>query len=175
MNNLLNIDHLRKVSVRPPQHFGLGFIKVKISENERVNFYSTKISKLSNSVENPHTHKYSFESHILKGTLYQNIFHMRDGDQYKVRELDCKPSYCTVIREFTANLRTMAAIKHTEGDWYRMYPDAIHSVCADFCITHFTIIENNINPTALAFGDNDPYESTLTENDCWDIISSMLV
>lgn len=67
------IDILRRDALSA-KFFGLGFIQVKINDRLRYHFY---LADLDATIEDPHTHRYSFRSEVLAGKLYSTIHEFR--------------------------------------------------------------------------------------------------
>jgi hypothetical protein len=68
----LDIDHLRATGARP-HWFGLGFIQLKLTNNERMHFWHPDLQPIVPE-EEIHDHRYDFESFVIKGELRHQIY-----------------------------------------------------------------------------------------------------
>jgi hypothetical protein len=90
----LDIDFLRDCAAKydsKPYWFGLGFIQLKLSDEERMHFWLPELP--AEERDEVHNHRYTFHSRILDGTLVQQTYAIHpdlNGD-CEIFETDCAP------------------------------------------------------------------------------------
>lgn len=86
---ILDIDFLKKNHLMI-HYFGLGFIQIKINDIYRAHFYTFDLP-ITSAEEEIHNHRYSFRSQIVKGTLRQKIYALKEGDSHLLIKDACAP------------------------------------------------------------------------------------
>lgn len=177
LHKLLDIDHLRSFGV-DPAYFGLGFIQLKITDNSRVHFYHNDLPVLA---EEPHTHRYDFTSHILQGTLHQDIFHFNPCPvgEYELTNVSCDPNVDVTPESYDGELMWTIENEHIAGSHYRINKDTLHTVRAqDNCITYLIRNEPELDfPWLVRKKGEDmvcPFSQPMTTKRCWEMIEEML-
>lgn len=91
-NDFLNVAKLSRLGVRP-QWFGLGFIQLKLSENQRLHFWHDRLKPNSGHEEEAHNHRYDFHSTVLKGELLDELwqFHSDPHGEWNMWRVSCQP------------------------------------------------------------------------------------
>lgn len=176
-SRLLNIDWLRSFKVEPV-YFGLGFIRLKIRDNERLHFYHNDLPVLA---EEPHTHRYNFTSYILQGKLYQNIYHFNPCPvgEYELTNVSCDPNVDVTPEAYDGELMWTMEAEHCEGSHYNINKDTLHTVRAtDNCITHLVREEPELDFPWMVRKKGEemvcPFSQPMTTKRCWEMIEEML-
>ena len=92
--DVMNPTHLRERAKRygsEPYWFGLGFIQLKLSDTERMHFWTPSIPRKQR--EEIHDHRYNFRSIVLAGNLKFEVFSVYDDvhGAYERFETNCQP------------------------------------------------------------------------------------
>lgn len=111
-------------------YFGLGFIQIKIGKTN-FHFYTDKWGVVEDNI---HTHKYSFKSKILKGSLTQFIYKEVKGEEYNKTMCDCKEGTEDQFLKKT-NLKEIIKMTLSPETVYEIDCNTIHKVESNFCIT----------------------------------------
>lgn len=147
--------------------WGLGFIQVKVGRIN-YNFYTDSVVKFS--TENPHSHKYDFESMIIKGNLKETVYKVsKEG----VGDLEVVSNRCS-----TGTFNTNTHIVETyyklykTGDTYKRPAPEFHTVaCENGTITRVTkTSEDYNNPVSIKLIEECAYRGVLTEEEMWNIV-----
>lgn len=176
MENILNIDYL-KSNCKRIYYFGLGFIQVVLSKDERVHFYT---DKLPTTNEDIHTHRYNFKSTILKGRFTNKKFSIVEGATHVL-----KNESCSLDRELTNNIEIPVSIKHIEsitykeGESYNMFFNEFHSVeYFGDTITHLKRSDIITDYAQVIFENGSeeicPFSNKIEDDELWKIIEAML-
>ena len=92
MLNHLNVNELKETGAEP-SWFGLGFVQLKLSPEQRMHFWHPELA--SNMPEEElHDHRYNFTSVIVKGELTNHLYDFRpnhEGDYQRVT-VSCDPN-----------------------------------------------------------------------------------
>ena len=68
-----------------PRLHGNGFIQWDIDRDTRLHVWSNRFVPMAQAIRTPiHDHTFSFESHVIKGLLYNKVYRLVGGDRYKV-------------------------------------------------------------------------------------------
>jgi hypothetical protein len=97
MPNYLNVNWLHD-NATLIHYFGLGFIQIKLGEEERLHIYTKQFPSIT-SYEDIHNHRYDFTSYVLRGVLHQEIWTFED-----------RPNYAATY-EMTAETCQMASVE----------------------------------------------------------------
>lgn len=144
MNFPLNFNDFETTIHHKPYYFGLGFIKVKFSEQMSMNFYDPEL-ELTALPEEIHTHRQDFTSTILGGELTNEIWMaepalgMSNMSGFGVYNVNCKPD-APSEDELSYNVNDPYMLSSTTmhvGSVYTMNRAAFHKVSPgkDGCIT----------------------------------------
>jgi len=89
MRDYLNVDWLR-ANHTMVHYFGLGFIQLKLDDMERMHFYIPGLEPTV-PMEDVHNHRYNFTSRILKGTLTQYLYTVRQDvvGHHELEDVTC--------------------------------------------------------------------------------------
>lgn len=180
MYDLPPLDYLQKYC-RKIHFFGLGFIQIKINDTLRFHFYT---GKLENVVDSIHTHRYNFESWVLKGFLHQEVFQpiaYNEGCRGKPHTLDsvsCQEGgdsksgklLWTPMRVFEGTLKA--------GSRYTLPSMTYHRVKSDFAITKVEV-GSRISEYASVLrpvGEEPkcPFSKVIPVDTLWEIVEDML-
>lgn len=159
--------------------FGLGFIQIKINDHERWHFY---VPELPRFVEDPHNHRYDFESQIIYGMLTQAIFEVVEG---KTHLLDVETCGRKITPEFEVfksqnypkevGLKRLTATTMVEGSAYSISADTLHTVkCSGPTITKLrrsTPFKDYAEIVRPKFANkNCPFSKQVPEDKLWSIV-----
>lgn len=116
-----------------PYHFGLGFIKCRISDTVSVNFYHPDL-EVTADAEEWHNHRYDFESSVYAGTFVNEVATVTysDSDEWMshaVWEANCKPDAAHARLSFAAP-SSVTRSTLVAGSSYSLRHDAFHRVSA---------------------------------------------
>lgn len=179
---MITIDQLRRIKYKP-SYMGLGVIKLRIDERRAYRFYCDEVAK--QTVDQCHTHTFSFESKILKGVL-RNI-------TYDVSPVDYETDYrltqgrCSQVTppETTAENVTMTEtfrIDSPVGTEFTIDSQTFHRIelVTDKVITlKQTTHDPDICPQFVEdkrIGYVNPWEKDIlkTPEQCWEAINYIL-
>ncbi len=174
--DILDINYL-KGNCKRIYYFGLGFIQVVLSKNERVHFYT---DELDTTNEDIHNHRYNFKSTILKGEFTNNKYVLKDGNTHIL-----KNESCSLDRELTNKISIPVSISllesktYSEGESYDMFFNELHSV--EYKGNTITFLERSDIITDYAqvvfkkeYEEVCPFSNKVNEDELWDIIERML-
>ena len=166
----LTIDKLKFKAVKIKE-YGIGFIQVKLSEDQVMNFYTDKIPKFSN-VESPHNHQRHFKSQVLHGTIYENVYQVdQNGDQV---------AYCgcgNTDKEINSKFSILGNYNkiYKANDIYFRNKSIFHSVYADNDTVTLVAKMGKDKHDAIVLSDKiEHMESKLTIEELWDIVENIL-
>lgn len=179
-NTDFTVDMLRSLGVKP-HFFGLGFIQLKLSDEQRLHFYHPSLSA-NVPEEELHDHRYDFTSHVISGSLHNEIWEFSpdpEGEQDKVL-VSCDKS--DPVPEGTASVRGQArnvlSFTTVAGGSYFISHDRFHRVKGEECITLITRKPKQKRFATVIRGTGAdhvcPFDVSLSEGDCWKIIGEML-
>jgi hypothetical protein len=175
---ILDIDFL-KINCKRLYFFGLGFIQVKLSDSERVHFY-TNVFQKTIVKEEVHNHRYNFNSTILKGELIQEIFsyHLNDkGDSWITKET-CNPVTKKEFERQRCSIKLLQRQTFYHGSSYWTDHNTLHRVESDNAITHLkrspymkdeadVIYPVDLVPTC-------PFSVKVSDDELWEVIRAMI-
>ena len=171
-----SVEYLKTLGT--PHYFGLGFIQLKLNKHERIHFYHPELMPIVDE-EEIHDHRYAFTSHIVKGSLTNEIFSCEtmlfsDIGMYEVScsmEDEGKPPY--FLKEVEIN--KVCEFSLNEGSDYFLTADAFHRIkYHEPTITYLTrgeVIKDYariIKP--LDAPDVCPFSKKMEQKELWDII-----
>jgi hypothetical protein len=185
---LPTIDELRakaKAYGSKPYWFGLGFVQLKLSDTERIHFWSPEIPYPER--EEIHNHRYDFTSHVLAGQvihetfLVMNIFKDNTLATHEIFTTTCMPGVEGTVEETTpCDLRATGIYTLNSGSTYH-FPHTMFHTTKDtkFAITHLT----RVLPKPLEFASVVklrgaetvcPFKEKLPTKVCWEHIASAI-
>ena len=171
-----NIDWL-KSNKTVIHYFGLGFIQLKLGPNYRLHFYTAKLPPIVGH-EDIHNHRYGFESFILKGRFFQQIYNIVEGDDYVMELESCEDgSESEYLGTCDADLIHVSA--YNAGSRYSVSHKAYHSAFAEEAITlirrpteyakdRATVVRPSGTPKVC------PFSKKLPEAELWKIVEEMI-
>lgn len=167
-----------------PYYFGLGFIQLKINDNERFHFYHPSLLPIINIEEEVHNHRYDFISEVLIGELNNKIYHFNsniDGKYMKEYE-SCNPNITLSKEEKNfqiGDLNLFTCLKVTKGEKYFMDNRTFHTLETSTCMTKLTRSQH-LQKYAEVIRPIDsepicPFSAKLSESECWNIIEKVML
>lgn len=168
--NTLTVEKL-KLKALKIKEYGIGFIQIKLSEDQVMNFYTDKIPKFRN-VESPHNHQRHFKSQVLNGTIYENVFYVEKGGNQE--------AYCgcgDVNGDINNKYSILGHFDKTYqiGDIYYRNKSIFHSVYAENDTVTLVTKMGKEKHDAIVLSDKiEHFESTLTTDELWDIVENIL-
>lgn len=196
-------DFLSRNYVGRAKYFGLGMIQLDFDFGIRLNFYSDELrAKYPSIVEEPHDHRYTFESHILQGVLAQSIVYVSSdnkslGDAGYVSsvstfreqyEVSCSPNNQEKPKHLnTVSLDYKTPYVHTAGSSYTLHHSQFHMIdyTKNNCVTMILrpydsttqktrYSKNTAQVLTTESGPTCPYGTQLSESDCWTYIAKCI-
>ena len=171
---MLNLEQL-KADYESIHYFGLGFIQIKMKDSDiRYHFYTDKLE--GNCVESIHTHRYSFTSMILAGTLSQTIYKPEYGNDFKYYEVTCQKDYDKMFCGYV-NMRGLSTQYFYAGSGYDISGSTAHRVISNNCITKVEITDTKEDSCFVYIPENVIGEDPFIEVDeklLWSIVGGML-
>jgi hypothetical protein len=178
MNTKLTLPWLKDNHIEA-HYFGLGFIQVKIDALRRVHFYHPDVPAF---VEEPHDHRYSFVSTVLRGALRNTIYQVGPGVESLVEYESCKKNGPEVPRGITGNVTKFGEFVTHAGSGYYLDSNTFHTVepLLDLgpCVTFITrenpkkdfarVVRDPLAPAVC------PFSKTLESEELWRIVSECL-
>lgn len=174
----LSLDYLKKHCTMI-HAFGLGFIQIKLGQEERVHIYCPEAG-LTTQEEEIHNHRYDFTSKVLKGCLHNKIYQVQPGTGFvKIKEA-CNPNLPKdPYEEVMGAPKLVAEFRTTSGESYFLDKDVFHRVQADpGTITYLTrgeVLKEQaevIHSKGLEL--TCPFSLKLTEEKLWEIVGRYL-
>lgn len=177
---MITIDALRKTGARP-HFFGLGFIQIKVTANQRYHFYHPEL--MANVPEEElHDHRYDFTSRVIAGELINEIWGFREDDEGKdlMALVSCDPTKplpedAPVLRGRSGHVVTFAT---GAGCEYSINRDQFHRVRAERAVTYL-----ERGPVVKDFArvirregaaEVCPFAVELSEAQCWEMMAELL-
>lgn len=165
----------------PPAFFGLGFIQLKLNDKQRVHFYHPSL-QANVPEEELHDHRYDFRSTVIFGELHNEIweFSPNENGPNEMVKVSCDPK--NPLPEGEIKTRGVASkvleFMTVRGGEYLITNTRFHRVKADKCITSI-IREPHVKDFATVIRGTGapevcPFDVSMTEAECWDIISEMV-
>jgi hypothetical protein len=113
-----------------PQWFGLGFIQLKVSPTMRFHFWHPDLNP-DGYEEDLHSHRYHFQSQILKGSLENEVYIIDRNvtPDMSVELVSCQEGVRNEILN-DASVRHVTTMKLQAGDSYPMDASALHRLKA---------------------------------------------
>lgn len=181
MQNYLDLDFLKE-NHQMIHFFGLGFIQLKLNQEERLHFYHEDLPAF---VDQPHNHRYDFTSRVLKGCL-ENIIWKEAQKDPKAELSNLRYDSCTSddnleIPEGRLTKRKIVSRFYTaEGSGYYMPKEVFHQVNPMVKPT-ITLLSRGPKVYEFAtilepvdFEPVCPFSGNLPEEELWDIVKKCL-
>lgn len=179
MPNYLDIDYLKSTGA-VPNWFGLGFIQLKLNEEERMHFWHPSLTP-DVSEEEIHDHRYTFTSQILKGTMIHETwtFEQHMFGSHEMVDVSCDPELpVTNPRKFTGHPIHTGTYHLTVGSSYKFPINEFHRTKTESCVSFLTrepdrkdfarVIRKKGEPEICPFSNPKPAE------ELWDVIATLL-
>jgi len=126
-----NLRTLAEMAGSKPEYFGLGFIQLKVSRDERIHFYTKDIDPILDD-EEIHNHRYNFTSTVLKGQLTNVVYYWKEVEDsdWELAEVSCTPNDSREPRILLPNVEKVElATFHTPaGSSYSVTDSMFHQV-----------------------------------------------
>jgi hypothetical protein len=183
---MLTIEQLTTNMTRKPARSGTGYIKMKTFEDGEYwsyRFYNSDF--YPRSLDQIHTHGSTFHSYTLKGTLRNIIYDVTPTDeptQYYQTQGRCSASAFKdrVTTYENVNVSVVNEFTTSEGEDYILDSHIFHRIAFDtpVVITRLQVVDKApVCPSYVIdreVGNINPWESTLSVNECWDVIRHCL-
>ncbi len=116
---------------KEPYYFGLGFIKVRLSDQLSMNFYDPELGA-SLPPEEIHNHRYDFTSYVLAGEFTNVLYKFKSFDSaisdYVVYAAKCAEGEEPELMYGVSRPREIASFTMSAGSWYHMQHSQFHKV-----------------------------------------------
>lgn len=177
---MITIDKLRKVAVRRAHYMGLGVIKV-ITTYGSYRFYCKEL--IPQTADQHHSHTYSFESVIQRGTLLNIIYDVKPVDyetDYMLTQGKClKGNVPETIAENVAVTETIR-FENTAGSKYSLDSQVFHRI--EHVTPCIITLCNRIAPAPVPpsfvvdkrFPPPDAWQYKKTPQECWEIVEHVI-
>ena len=178
MENLMDIDYLRSLDVKPTW-FGLGFIQLRLSPTRRMHFWHPGFRAIDAYDKEWHDHRYDFTSNVLVGELTNYIATSipHNEGEYEVHQVCCEGNGA----EFSHMARLIRLGKFTTvaGKSYSIDRDTLHQITTtDFCATVQTrssgSVKQRANIVCEKYLTANPFDARASETVLWEAISDVL-
>jgi hypothetical protein len=195
MKSVPTIDELKRRAKKynsEPYWFGLGFIQLKLSDTERMHFWTPDCPHPER--EEIHNHRYDFASTVLAGTLKHDIYHLDavveasvkpNGEpascafktEWEIFETDCAPN-----KEGTVEKVSPAIVTHVgtftlaAGSTYSFPHESFHTTeGTKFAVTSLTrVLPKPIDYASVikkaGAATTCPFKEKLPLGRCWDLV-----
>lgn len=172
LHSIIDIDNLKNnyVSIK---EFGLGFVQIKLSDENVINFYTDRIEKFSNH-EAPHNHQRDFKSIIYNGVLREVVYNIEINENGQSAYCGCGDTEKEIKDKFS--FIEGNTYVHKKGDYYYRNNKEFHSVEAiNNTITFITKLNLESKIDAIILSDVIEYEmKKYTEEELWNIVEIIL-
>lgn len=175
----LNINFL-KANAKKIHFFGLGFIQIKIDDFHRVHVYTDKFPSTTME-EEIHNHRYQFNSAILKGTLTQKIYSVRDDrdGHYLLTKEVCNPEIEKKEHHATSCDVTLTQVHHfAAGTVYWTAANTFHQVESKNAVTFITRGGYEKSEADVVYHHSKtttcPFSIKVSEEKLWEIVEEVL-
>jgi len=168
-------DYLKNSSERI-YYFGLGFIQVVLDKDIRYHFYSQDLPSFA---ENPHNHRYNFNSMIIKGTLIQEIYEISDGDSHLLYHESCNEEKEAPKDEKLIGIKKIFRTMLNKGSDYWVDHNIFHTV-QPIGDTITEIIRSDYQKEFADIirpaneGKICPFSKKIEEKQLWNIVEEMM-
>lgn len=178
---MLTIDYLRRSAARRPMYMGLGIIKLRTSSRSAYRFYCDEVAE--QTVDQVHTHTFSFNSKILKGVLRNIIYDVTPVDfetDYKLTQGRCSKNTPPETTVENVTMTETFRIDSPVGTDYFMDSQTFHRIelVTDKLVTFkHTTDDPEIHPQFVEdkrLGYVNPWANKKTSEQCWEAIKYIL-
>lgn len=159
-------------------YFGLGFIQIKLGQTYRLHIYTDILPAIIGK-EDIHNHRYDFTSHILYGSLYQELYELIDDTTHVIEEESCKEGY--VASDSTKKLCGIKKISDQhfcKGSSYTIDHRTFHRVASSDAITLLTRSDykKELAEVVRPLGAHKicPFSKKVAEDELWSIVDNVL-
>jgi|GEM_PF-3464058 len=157
--------------------FGLGFIQIKLGEFERVHVYHPALPAF---VDEPHDHRYDFESTVLLGELVNTRYQFavtRDDcpTEFEMGETSCNKERPAKATKASVMLLGKSRAVVPAGESYVMGRDEFHTIATSpLCITHLRrsvpVKENACVVRRIGEAPVCPFSQIVSETQLWEYV-----
>lgn len=158
-------------------YFGLGFIQIKLSDTERVHFYTQELPAII-GLEDIHDHRYDFESTILKGYLKHETFELTEGNEFIMEQESCNPDVKIDGNSKLVGVRLNLKNTYEKYSTYFIPHTTLHRVKSNNGITHIKRGEYKKDAANVIRKVNAekicPFSKKIEEVYLWTIVEEML-
>lgn len=169
-------------SLGTPHYFGLGFIQLKVNETERFHFYHPELMPILDEDE-IHDHRYDFESMIIKGKLYNEIWDYNSipFQDHGLFEVSCKKEDAgkepRLVREVEPY--EVVSFSCSQGDSYKLKDFMFHRI--KYPVPTITLLRRGpiTKDYARVIKPVDspavcPFSKKMELDEIWDIVDKIL-
>lgn len=177
MKEYLKIDKLRE-SGATPTWFGLGFIQLKMDDRHRMHFWHPELPSSGAYDEEWHDHRYSFNSHVLVGSIRNEIGFSAPNPKGEFSEFEvcCEGGGATFKQK--VDVHYLTEFETRAGETYFLQQDALHKVWANRCVTlqtrYLSSVKDKARVVATKFNSPNPFDANLPEAQLWEIIEDLV-
>ena len=163
-----------------PNWFGLGFIQLKLNEEERMHFWHPSLIP-DVSDEEIHDHRYTFTSNILKGMMIHETwcFEPNVFGSHEMIDVSCDPDLpVRNPRKITGQVIHTGTYHLTAGSSYTFPINEFHRTKTEACVSFLTrqpdrkefarVIRLKGEPEVCPFSNPKPAD------ELWDVIATLL-
>ena len=175
----LDIDWLKK-NYQMVHYFGLGFIQLKLNQEERLHFYTDKIKKTVEE-EEVHNHRYNFVSTILSGNFQQEVYEVNAAaheKQYYLTQETCNAEDKQEFPKIPCGIERVFSGKYGVGDSYYIDHNTFHRVESKNAVTHVKRSGYKKSFADVIYRKDQaivcPFSIRMSEEDLFDVISEIL-
>ena len=177
---MVSVDQLRALNGHVTYN-PLGVVKLRIGYRRFWHFYSEDTPAVLK--ENIHSHPYSFESRIIKGSVRHQIYHVEETDQetdYNFRVRGKSKDSPLVVKYENINYHKVLEFDTNEGDTYNIHHSVLHQIelTSPKAVTVLSagpwvesvqfVMRKDVNYT------KEELFQRATEAECWEIIEHIL-
>lgn len=177
---MITIDQLRRESKHRPGYMGLGVIKLRVNDRSAYRFYCDEVAR--QTIDQIHTHTFSFDAKVLKGVLRNIIYDVTTVDHetdYRLTQGKCDhtpPPTAFENVEFKETFRIDSPV----GTEYSIDSQTFHRIelVTDKVVT-FKHTTHNPDTHPQFVEDKqieyvDPWADRKTTEQCWEAIAFIL-
>lgn len=178
-DHFITIDWLKK-NVEKIHYFGLGFIQAKISNFERIHFYTNALTQTVEP-EEIHNHRYDFVSRIYKGEFVQQIYDVNKSvnGQYLLTQESCDENNKLDFPKEPVDIKQLYEKTYYEDESYFMNHNTFHTVSAkENTITLLTRTDYKKEYADIVYHNSKtltcPFSVKVSEDDLYNLIETIL-
>jgi hypothetical protein len=174
-SKLFDIDYLRNNNTRL-YYFGLGFIQLVFNKSQRIHFYNSKMEQTNDEI---HNHRYNFKSKILKGHFLQTKYKLVEGDSHILKNESCGSNAIVLPCEIPVGVEKIIKEGFCENEEYFITYNEFHNV--SFINNTITLLTRSeiITDYAQVIYEKDkepicPFSTKIEDRILWDIIEDTI-